>query len=1518
MIARAQLHQNMATLQTSLQRLSTGLRINSGKDDPAGLIASEVLRSDITGIKMAIKNTERANMMIATADSALNEVTNLLNDIRGLITEAANTGAMSAEMIAANQLQVDASLDAIDRIAAMTTFMGQKLLDGSLDFDKTGVNRNDLRDLSVHQVTFGADKSPIDVTINIQQPASKAELYYRNPAIAEEMVLQWGGNYGYWQESFQRGATVAEIARVVNATSNSTGVIAEVGSDAMYGMLYVSGLGPDNDMIIQAGQPGVNAGNIEIKYVAGSSKGVQVKYEEGISAGSPGKITVYLQTEEYKKSTADAVDNSWIRDPVTGKPVSPLHDNSALRFEANIPGSQYNNANIHYVDAQRTDASFADPNKNPAGSANYPYAKYNDNATSSVSLFGDVNGLGGSIGDLTSSIIAGSGDYFSIQSREGSSAYNNVEIEFVKKAAGSTELNGRKASAVYTEEKDIYGNVKENGKKLTIYFDDTGTATLQDVQDALRIERHEKDGGMVTGAFELKSSVPASSIVLNGAAAVDTVAASGNTHNSGGEAGTLFIYLPPPTGPDGISRFPAGHPMAGQPITANDIAALFDLDNNASKGSERAAGLFTVTNTVDNDGTGSIYLYDNIPGNVKAVTAFTKAFKGGVTGGDVITTAAELITVLNNSAYWGTMMCPEMIAELAVENADGKYYDLIPDKPVVMARLAPNNNGLQAVKVFEEVAYYGNPNEGTGLQFLGEKDSPSIRFVAEPGNSQLWIDRTTVPASEGLSQAVLTAQEGGASLTITAVKKGGDYDDVQFVFKRINEDVLAVISPDRADGWVEYDPGVSQAEAHAVFRDATSSTPVANTGFYIKATERGDMYNNVAIQMRLDDTMADIEDGIQDGIVVKFDSKTNSLQIAIDSTKVGSITANDVIAAINNAKLGFTAELSFAEDINNTGLGTFDTIGLSTGRLTEIANTGTTGGHKGGTVTVWLADEIDGVPYIPPTQDDIVRLINNDPVVGRLFTAKAYNTVETTDSRQINFVKDGPIVSQGGLIQKAVITVHLVTDQYGLVQTTAKDLQNWWNAQDPAYVENISVSIVRPQGAQWDACDDPYGYGILKPTVSLGDCNEIIVNDIQFVGWNDNAEQQNYVAKYSTGTMTSQRGINSSYQLIARQLGPDWDGYTIRYINDDSLTGRYADNVVAGSSDNPCDGEEYNGLKRDDCGNLITPVSGTENGMRLVMDPITKEITIYVKFGATTASDIEQLIENDVRTRNYFSVNQLGDGTGLINLDDNTLLTTGGAIPPGNLNGAKLIQGADASDYFLIFKSQEYGSDKFVDVRAYAPTGGTTSFTVQDSKGKTVEKTYGQDVLALVNGVKAVGRGLNASLNTSILSLDFTLSEDSGTDPNYSSTFTINGGGATYQIGPDVVSNQQITLGIQSVNTAQLGGASGKLYQLRSGQDASLTNDTNKAFRIVQESILSITQVRGRLGTIQKATFDTNINVLNDTLQALTEAESQIRDADFAEETANLTRAQILVQAGINSLGIANQLPQYVLSLLGR
>ncbi len=169
LVAQNRLSKTNSELQTSLTRLSTGLRINSGKDDPAGLIASEALRSDITSINKAISNTQRATQIIATADSALGQVSSLLNDVRGLVTEAANNGALSDDEIAANQLQIDSSLEAINRIAQTTTFQGRRLLDGSLDFvTKAGTGFGTVSDLQIDQANLGAAGSVsvnVDITV---------------------------------------------------------------------------------------------------------------------------------------------------------------------------------------------------------------------------------------------------------------------------------------------------------------------------------------------------------------------------------------------------------------------------------------------------------------------------------------------------------------------------------------------------------------------------------------------------------------------------------------------------------------------------------------------------------------------------------------------------------------------------------------------------------------------------------------------------------------------------------------------------------------------------------------------------------------------------------------------------------------------------------------------------------------------------------------------------------------------------------------------------------------------------------------------------------------------------------------------------------------------------------------------------------------------------------------------------------------------------------------------------------
>ena len=147
--------------------------------------------------------------------------------------------------------------------------------------------------------------------------------------------------------------------------------------------------------------------------------------------------------------------------------------------------------------------------------------------------------------------------------------------------------------------------------------------------------------------------------------------------------------------------------------------------------------------------------------------------------------------------------------------------------------------------------------------------------------------------------------------------------------------------------------------------------------------------------------------------------------------------------------------------------------------------------------------------------------------------------------------------------------------------------------------------------------------------------------------------------------------------------------------------------------------------------------------------------------------------------------------------------------------------------------------------------------------------------------------------------------------------FTISGGGAVFQLGPDVVSNQQARIGIASIATAKLGGPSGRLFELRSGNSRALDTDVNGAAQLVDEVITKVTQIRGRLGAFQRTTLESNILSLQDTLENLTAAESSIRDADFASETAALTRAQILVQSGTSVLAIANQNPQNVLALLG-
>jgi flagellin len=120
-------------LQRNIERLSTGLRINHAADDPAGLVISERFRAQIAGLKQAVDNSETAISMIATAEGSLTEVHSILTAMRDLAVHAANEGANDPTQLAADQAQIQSSIDTINRIAANTQFGTKFLLNGSGD-----------------------------------------------------------------------------------------------------------------------------------------------------------------------------------------------------------------------------------------------------------------------------------------------------------------------------------------------------------------------------------------------------------------------------------------------------------------------------------------------------------------------------------------------------------------------------------------------------------------------------------------------------------------------------------------------------------------------------------------------------------------------------------------------------------------------------------------------------------------------------------------------------------------------------------------------------------------------------------------------------------------------------------------------------------------------------------------------------------------------------------------------------------------------------------------------------------------------------------------------------------------------------------------------------------------------------------------------------------------------------------------------------------------------------------------
>jgi len=169
---------NQGVVQKSINKLSSGLRINSAADDAAGLAISEKMRSQIRGLSQAESNAQDGISLIQTAEGALQQTTDILQRMRELVIKAENSGVLSDDDRTAITVEVDVLETEINRIADSTSFNGKKLLDGSegtLSF-KIGANTIECDTLTVQIGNMDAETLEVDELEIVDDPSGALEL----------------------------------------------------------------------------------------------------------------------------------------------------------------------------------------------------------------------------------------------------------------------------------------------------------------------------------------------------------------------------------------------------------------------------------------------------------------------------------------------------------------------------------------------------------------------------------------------------------------------------------------------------------------------------------------------------------------------------------------------------------------------------------------------------------------------------------------------------------------------------------------------------------------------------------------------------------------------------------------------------------------------------------------------------------------------------------------------------------------------------------------------------------------------------------------------------------------------------------------------------------------------------------------------------------------------------------------------------------------------------------------------
>jgi flagellin len=213
----------------TIERLSSGLRVNRASDDPAGLIISENMRAYIASLQQAMSNAQDATNLVKTAEAALDEVHTALRTMRQLAIHAANTGVNDVNAVLADQTQIRALIDSINRIADQTAFGNKKLLDGTSGIAAQVTDERYLSGIFIGSTFAGLSTASGSVNISVVTRAERALYTGTQAYTGVTSTIGTTGNVVINGQTvlISSSDSVQTFMDKINAVSNLTGVTAQ-------------------------------------------------------------------------------------------------------------------------------------------------------------------------------------------------------------------------------------------------------------------------------------------------------------------------------------------------------------------------------------------------------------------------------------------------------------------------------------------------------------------------------------------------------------------------------------------------------------------------------------------------------------------------------------------------------------------------------------------------------------------------------------------------------------------------------------------------------------------------------------------------------------------------------------------------------------------------------------------------------------------------------------------------------------------------------------------------------------------------------------------------------------------------------------------------------------------------------------------------------------------------------------------------------------------------------------------